>query len=413
AWRDSPVDLAPWMRDYARHRYGRANADADAAWAVLKDTVYTGPSRTHSIVQRAPTLGVHGGAPYDTVRLAQAWKHLLAAAEELGAADTYRFDLVNVARQVLSSHASELHAAVAQAHLAKGRLAKNPKAFSEASERFLQLIRDLDELLASREEFLLGRWLEDAKRWGDTDAERAKLEWNARRVLTLWGSGRNIRDYARKEWAGMLSGFYLKRWQSFFDAAQEEPFDDKAFHAGLLKWESDWTNAREAYPTEPRGDSIAIAQKLWAKYSGAFRPEATSLTTGKPATCSHALPPYPARLANDGRSRSTDHYWATDVAKHRGDAWWQVDLGKPTTVGRVVVVAYYGDKRYYGFTVETSLDGKTWDMAADRRDNKEPATREGVACRFEPQPVRYIRVTQTRNSANTGRHLVEVMAYKE
>ena len=30
------------------------------------------------------------------------------------------------------------------------------------------------------------------------------------------------------------------------------------------------------------------------------RPDAVSLTTGKPATCSHALPAYPANLANDG-----------------------------------------------------------------------------------------------------------------
>ena len=137
---------------------------------------------------------------------------------------------------------------------------------------------------------------------------------------------------------------------------------------------------------------------------------AVSLTTGKPVTCSFALPPHPARLANDGRSDSTQAYWATDVTKHK-DAWWQVDLQKPTTVGRVVVVGHYGDERYYGFTVETSLDGRQWQMAADRRDNKRPSTQAGYTCRFPPRKVRYIRVTFTHNSANTGRHLVEVMAY--
>ncbi len=145
-----------------------------------------------------------------------------------------------------------------------------------------------------------------------------------------------------------------------------------------------------------------------------LKPDAASLTTGKPATCSHALGPYPARLANDGFAGSTDSYWATDIAKHKTvPAWWQVDLERPATVGRVVVVGYYGDERYYGFTVETSLDGKTWDMAADRRDNKDLSTAKGYTCRFDPRRVRYIRVTQTANSANTGRHLVEVMAHKE
>jgi hypothetical protein len=80
-------------------------------------------------------------------------------------------------------------------------------------------------------------------------------------------------------------------------------------------------------------------------------------------------------------------------------------------VGRVVVVGYYGDQRHYGFTIEASLDGKTWDMVADRRDNTERSTVQGYPSSFSPRTVRHLRVTQTHNSANTGRHLVEVMAY--
>ena len=153
---------------------------------------------------------------------------------------------------------------------------------------------------------------------------------------------------------------------------------------------------------------------LYKKTADWLKPDAVSLSTGKPATCSHALLGCPARLANDGFAGSTDSFWATDVAQHKADApWWQVDLEKPTAVGRVVVVCYYGDRRHYGFTVETSLDARTWDRAADRRDNKAPSTAKGYPCRFPPRPVRYIRVTQAHNSANTGRHLVEVMVYKE
>lgn len=140
-------------------------------------------------------------------------------------------------------------------------------------------------------------------------------------------------------------------------------------------------------------------------------PNAVSLTTGKPAKCSHSCRGYPAKLANDGRSNDTDQYWATD-GKH-GTAWWQADLKSPATIGRVVVVCYYGDHRYYGFTVETSLDGAEWEMAADRTTNKEPSTAKGYRCTFQPRRARYIRVTLTHNSANPGKHLVEVMAYRE
>jgi hypothetical protein len=143
------------------------------------------------------------------------------------------------------------------------------------------------------------------------------------------------------------------------------------------------------------------------------KPDAPSLTTGKPATCSHALGPFPANLANDGLAGDTDSYWATDVGQHPGDAWWQVDLLKPTTVGRVVVVGFYGDKRYYGFTVETSTDREMWDVVADMRGNRKLSTREGYTCSFKSRKVRYIRVNQTHNSANAGRHLVEVMAFEK
>jgi hypothetical protein len=145
-----------------------------------------------------------------------------------------------------------------------------------------------------------------------------------------------------------------------------------------------------------------------------LEPDAVSLTTGKAATCSSMLPAYPAHLANDGYANDTNRFWATDVQKLKdAEPWWQVDLGEAAEVGRVVVVCYYGDARHYGFTVATSLDGKTWDTVADLLDNRQPATSRGYTCRFKPQRVRYLRVTQHHNSANTGRHLVEVMAFEK
>jgi hypothetical protein len=143
-------------------------------------------------------------------------------------------------------------------------------------------------------------------------------------------------------------------------------------------------------------------------------PDMPSLTTGKPAECSSVLAAYPVDRANDGFAGEPRACWATDVRRQNDPMpWWQVDLEQPTTVGCVVVVGYYGDQRYYGFTVEGSLDGQQWNMLADRRDNKELSTKAGYICRFAPVSVRYLRVTMTGNSANTGRHFVEVAAFKE
>jgi len=267
AWRDQPVDLQQWLADYALNRYGRQNKDARRAWQILGATVHKGPNRTRSVVDHVPHLREVADTPYDNTKLAGAWQALLVASDELGAVDAFRYDLVNVARQVLSNHANVLHRALTEASKKK-----DAGAFKEASRQFLQLIEDMDKLLATRREFLLGRWLEDARRWGTTEAERARFEWNARRVLTLWGEGPPIDDYARKEWSGMLGGYYLKRWQQYLHEVAKsfssgEPLDEEKFHKRLRQWMTDWSDRNDSYPTQPRGDSIQVTRKLWVRYS--------------------------------------------------------------------------------------------------------------------------------------------------
>ncbi|KPK38364.1 MAG: hypothetical protein AMJ65_12985, partial [Phycisphaerae bacterium SG8_4] len=266
AWRSEPVDLDQWIQDYAHNRYGRPDDDGQRAWQILKDTVYTAPFRTQSAVTSTPTLKAARVIPYNNSDLAAAWEALLKASNDLGQADTYRFDLVNLARQVLSNYANVLHG-----ELIEAAKAKDADAFREVSGRFLRLIEDMDELLATRKEFLLGSWLGDARRWGTTDAERARFEWNARRVLTLWGQGPAIDDYARKEWSGMLAGYYLKRWQQYLDEVAKslggnETFDEEKFQKRLRQWMIDWSDRRDDYPAQPQGDSIEVARRLWARY---------------------------------------------------------------------------------------------------------------------------------------------------
>ena len=160
-------------------------------------------------------------------------------------------------------------------------------------------------------------------------------------------------------------------------------------------------------PFMRRLEALGVTPGAWPSAAS----KRVSLTTGKPATCSAADPGREARLANDGLI-DTDSYWATDVTPGK-DAWWQVDLEKPTLVGRVVVVGYYGDVRYYGFTIEGSVDGKAWTQLADRRANTAISTRTGCECTFKPAEIRYLRVTMTGNSVNLGRHLVEVLAFEK
>jgi alpha-N-acetylglucosaminidase len=267
AWRDG-VELQSWVKEFARFRYGKDNADALAAWETLRTGVYArgvGSNGGRTIVTQSPAIG-RGYHTSPEAALVAACRQLLRAQAELGLTQTYRHDLVNIVRQALSSHAGGLYAKAMAAFQAK-----DAAGFRQASADFLQLIRDLDELLATNEEFLLGRWTEDATRWGATDAERAKLEWNARNIITRWGPGPALPDYAWKEWSGLLTGYYGKRWEIFFRRQQEaldsgKPFDQGACRAEIARFEEAWCGQRESYPSKPHGDSVAVAQHLCEKY---------------------------------------------------------------------------------------------------------------------------------------------------
>jgi alpha-N-acetylglucosaminidase len=274
-WRQTPIDLAAWLRDYALRRYGRQNSKAEAAWNLLRRTAYAdslsngGPE---SIVAGRPTFskntsGVTTTLSYDPKELAEAWRLLVEAAAELKNSDGFRFDLVDVTRQVLANYAS-----VVQQQLAADYKTKDAAAFTKNSKRFLALITDMDALLSTRQEFLLGTWLESAKRWGTNETEKALYERNARNLITLWGDQNSrLHEYANRQWAGLLKGFYQKRWEQFFaqvalDLAKGKETDLKKMEQQLKEWEWTWVNGREAYPTSPSGNSVEKATQLFRKY---------------------------------------------------------------------------------------------------------------------------------------------------
>ena len=83
------------------------------------------------------------------------------------------------------------------------------EAFKANAEAFDALISDMDTLLSTRKEFLLGVWLESAKAMGTNAEESALYEKNARNLLGTWGNKDcKLFDYACKQWSGMMDGYY-------------------------------------------------------------------------------------------------------------------------------------------------------------------------------------------------------------
>jgi alpha-N-acetylglucosaminidase len=278
-WHDSVPPLEPWVRNYVIRRYGQPDSSAWGAWQILLATAYSSAPQTGTFLAERPQFYRKGVAyrtspiaPYDESQLVRALQLLLDAEPHLGRNDAYQYDVVNLTRQLLGSLGLPMVNALEQAFMQKNRT-----GLSRAEREIVALLTDLDTLVGTRKEFLLGAWLEDAERWGTTDAERRLYQWNARNLITLWGTrcteGQNddLNLYAYKQWQGMFSSYYLPRWQEFFRELNRSLDNGTAFDRAPLadrmcRWEQEWSRRTDSFPTEPHGDALALSRKLFRKY---------------------------------------------------------------------------------------------------------------------------------------------------
>ncbi len=273
-WNDTAVDLGSWINDYAVRRYGTADPDAQEAWRILLNTAYASqPAYGNvSIISGRPTFDAESvwtftPCPYDKAEFMKAADALVASAGRLGESEGFRYDLVNVVRQTLANYSCDVQQEFAAAYYAEDR-----EAWENYKNEFITLMDDMDNLLASHPDFLLGRWLESARALGKDAAEKDLFEMNARDIVTLWtGKDCTIHEYASKEWAGLISGFYKPRWVKFFDEIERcwacgEEFDAEAFDKEIAEWEWNWVNSHDEYPSAADGDCVETAVRIFNSY---------------------------------------------------------------------------------------------------------------------------------------------------
>jgi alpha-N-acetylglucosaminidase len=275
AWTPGTIDLDAWFAAYALSRYGGPDRHAAAAWQTIRDTAYN-MSRADSwseapdgLFGARPSLGANKAAAwgpeadrYDTTAFDTALTELLAVRAELRDSSAYRYDVVDVARQVLSNRSRVLLPQIRAAHEAGDKV-----LFDKLTRTWLDWLELLDDLLATSGQHLLGRWLADARSWGADRAEKDRLEYDVRSLITTWGgrasSEEGLHDYANREWAGLVGGLYRARWKTYFDALAKGLAMGQA--PATIDWfslEDRWAHAHETHPTEPHGSSYALARRV-------------------------------------------------------------------------------------------------------------------------------------------------------
>ncbi len=234
AWRDQPVDLAAWTSDYADRRYGAPDEHARNAWRILLKTAYgyrADGDRTHgerdaaheSIFNAQPSLtATRTGhwAPdvlrYNADDLKPALTELLQVAPQLRNTASYKYDLADVARQVLANDARRQLPLIKAAYDAGDRTALHAR-----TEQWMLSMAQEDRLLATNEVFLLGRWLSYVPAWAHTPEDLAAVEYDAHSILTTWGdrtASQDLHEYGNRDWAGLVDSYYAPRWRLYFDS---------------------------------------------------------------------------------------------------------------------------------------------------------------------------------------------------
>lgn len=282
-WRDTPIDLDSWLKGYIKNRYGRTTPDLEKAWQILVQTVYNGQvirDGAESIIVSRPTF--EGYRRWARTKLNYAPEDLLPAwdlfVNSIDSCDKYNgflYDLVDLTRQVLANYALPLQQQITIAYKNNDK-----EKFEQYSKEFIVLIEDLDRLLATQKDFMLGPWLADARECGFTAEEKDLYEQNARDLITLWGDANNrLHEYSNRQWSGLLNDFYKPRWEQFFHQVQSNwgNFDQNSFDEQIKEWEWQWVLSNNEFPVNPVGNSSEIAKALHQKYRGRIEPLSRNL----------------------------------------------------------------------------------------------------------------------------------------
>ncbi|GHH49133.1 alpha-N-acetylglucosaminidase [Lentzea cavernae] len=273
-WREEPVDLDSWVTDYAKRRYGVDDPNLREAWKTLLKTAYSFRATNHesgegpheSPFVALPSLKMTSASNwgpkqprYPAEEFEPALRQLLRAPESVRQLETYEYDLVDVARQVLADRGRAKLVEIAEAYGAK-----DIATLDTTTDEFLAYMTRTDELLGTQKDWLLGTWLNSARSWGGDDAEKALLERDARGIITIWSEPACgvLRDYANRDWQGLVSGYYQPRWQRYFAELAGTVEAGKPPNIDWCAVGREFTSQTTEYPGAPTGVTYDVAARI-------------------------------------------------------------------------------------------------------------------------------------------------------
>lgn len=255
AWEQNPIDQFQYTDRYIESRYGKADAQLRAAWDLMlkgpylkkpdaeqgapESVINARPSRKF----RAASFWGYSQLKYDLALPEEALPLFFAPFEQYKNNPAYRYDLVDLARQVAANRALKLYREMIAAFDKKEKT-----EFAQLSEKFLQGISDMDALLSCCDSFSAAAWIGEALdcAGSEDDWTRDLLEFNARALITTWGGKKHqvLVDYSNRQWSGLTSTYYLPRWEAYVRWCDKKLHRKRAKKPDFFGFEWDWANRK-------------------------------------------------------------------------------------------------------------------------------------------------------------------------
>lgn len=273
-WATDSVNMYDWIKQYAHRRYGTCHKNIEEAWKIFYETAY-GSYQQH----RRPSESVFCAKPslkgqsitasawsqcrifYDPTTFAKGVALFLESAEDYKAKETYRYDAVDMVRQYLADLGR-----ISYSELVEAYQNKHKELFNEKASCFLQIMLDQDRLLSSHPSFFVEHWVAQARAYSDVKEYQDLYEYNARQLIGTWIDKNNsLRDYAHREWGGMLRDYYYPRWKTYLDDLRRQLDGAKASEDASYDAERRWIESHNVYKLNGE-DSVELAVSLFKKY---------------------------------------------------------------------------------------------------------------------------------------------------
>ena len=279
-----PIELDFWFKNYIKRRYGNFTDNMFEAIKILNDTVYNpelnecGEGAPESVINARPALKIksastwgNGIIAYDKKTFEKAVALFVSDYDKFCKSEGYLYDLADLLKQVLSNTAQEYQLLMAKAYTDKDLI-----EFTKWSDKFLEIIKYTDEVLACQKEFMLGNWISQAKTLASDfdDFTKKMFEFNARALITTWAGARlaanegGLKDYSNKQWAGLTKDFYLERWKIWVKNCKAELSGKPVNDIDWFVIENRWGWLENDYPTEASSLSLKdAASKILTTFS--------------------------------------------------------------------------------------------------------------------------------------------------